>query len=187
MMHDRKAARAARSAQPEWMRSVWAEKMLSHLIDWEGYLDAKVVMAYASIGAEVETWPILLDILARGKRLVLPRCHGDGIMVGHAVAGLDALAPGMLGICEPGAEAPVVQKEEIDLILVPGLLFDRRGNRIGQGAGYYDRYLAHYAGMTCALAYAMQVADTIEPKPHDVPVRMLCTEEGLMMAWTEER
>ena len=107
-------------------------------------------------------------------------------MVGQAIAGLSALVPGMLGIPEPEASATVVEKEEIDLILVPGLLFDRRGNRMGQGAGYYDRYLADYAGMTCALAYAAQVVDTVIKKPHDVPVKMLCTEEGLIKARTEE-
>lgn len=182
MTLDRAQARAMRRALSPQDRAVWSRAIAGHLTAWEPYRQAQTIMAYASYGTEVDTWGILTDILAQGKRLVLPRCEAGGVMHGYAVSDLDELVPGMLGILEPEAGLPVVTLEGICLILVPGLLFDDRGFRLGQGGGYYDRYLAGYEGMTCGLAFAAQRAEALPTAPHDVAVRFLCTQEGIVGA-----
>lgn len=180
-MMTRDEARAIRKAVAKETRSAWSRDIARYVLVWESYQKARTVMAYASIGNEVETGELLQMVLADGKRLALPRCEGNGIMHAKAVQSLDGLQDGTLGILEPPQDAPTVQWAEMDLILVPGLLFDRHGNRVGQGAGYYDRFLSGFEGMTCGLAFSVQVVDNLRPKPHDVPVRALITERGFVL------
>lgn len=175
----RDEARALRLSLSKEDRGIWSRMIREHVLSWEGFVRARTVMAYVSVGSEVDTRPLLAHILKSGKRLALPRCEGQGIMTARAVLDLDDLIPGALNIPAPGPYAAILEKAGIDLILVPGLLFDGAGNRLGQGAGYYDRYLADYDGLTCALAYGAQVIGRLETQPHDMPVRALATEDGL--------
>lgn len=175
----RMEARALRRAISAQTRRAGSAAITGHVLGWDAFARAHTIMAYASVGTEVDTWALLEATLALHKRLLLPRCLGGGVMRAHEVTNLAQLTAGMLRIPEPPAEAPAVDKRLIDLILVPGLLFDRSGNRMGQGAGYYDRYLADYEGMTCALAFSVQVAKRLDTKPHDVPVKALATEQGI--------
>lgn len=177
-----------------------------HLLRWPPYRDAKTVMAYVSVDAEVETDALLAMIVSSGKRLALPRCKPDGIMEAthsdtfafgsrreppplrsiseippRSADCTDGLCPGLWGIPEHPPDVPALCKAEIDLILVPGLLFDTRGNRLGQGGGYYDRYLAGYTGMTCGMAFEAQTVSALSPQPHDAPIRALATERGVRL------
>lgn len=174
----RDAARALRKAIAPDDRAAWSGAITDTALRWAVYQRARTVMAYVSVGGEVGTEALLRAVLADGKRLVLPRCEGHGVMHGKLAADLQGLVRGRLGIPEPPAEVPTVDKDTIDLIFVPGLLFDRDGNRLGQGAGYYDRYLADYRGVTCGLAFSVQVVAALAARPHDIPVQALITEQG---------
>lgn len=187
MTADRDAARAARRAIPPQQRRAWSAAIAGHLFVWEAYRSARTVMAYVSVGAEVETAAILADVLACGKRLVLPRCEDGGRMTGRLAQDLSALERGPLGIPQPGACAPVVAPGTIDLFIVPGLLFDACGNRVGQGAGYYDRYLQGISAMTCGVCFAAQMVQGLAPAAHDVPMRAVLTQDGLLYAKREEK
>ena len=81
------------------------------------------------------------------------------------------------GMLEPGEDCPVVPREEIDLILVPGLCFDRLGYRLGQGGGYYDRYLAGYRGTTVGLCRREVLQEHVPREAHDSRVELLVTDE----------
>lgn len=187
----RDEARALRGSLPEAARRAWSARIMAAILDWNAYARSRTVMAYASIGSEVQTHALLREIALQGKRLVLPRCAGRGMMDAAPCDDLTRMAKGRYGILEPPGDARAVPRDEIDLILVPGLLFDRWGARLGQGAGYYDRYLAGYAGMTCGVAFAAQVLDRrLAVQPHDVPVRAIVTERGLcdgLQGWTLRR
>lgn len=172
-------ARKNRQAISQEIRREGSNAITAHILAWEAFARAQTVMAYASYGAEVETDALLVAVLARGKHLALPRCGAKGEMEAHAVVGLDGLAVDRYGIVAPALDAAVIDREAIDLVLVPGLLFDWQGARLGQGGGYYDRYLAGYRGMTCALAFTAQVLPYLETRPHDVPMRALATEDGI--------
>lgn len=180
-MMTRDEARRLREAFSDRERAEWSRRICDCVLSWGAFGRARTVMAYASVGAEVETWPLLAEILGRQKRLLLPRCYARGRMEALRVRDLSSLSQSRYGIPEPGPGAETVPKDEIDLILVPGLLFDRSGNRLGQGAGYYDRFLADYRGMTCGLAFEAQVMDRLCVRAHDVPVRALCTQRGLFV------
>ena len=78
---------------------------------------------------------------------------------------------------EPGPDRPVVSPGEIDLVLVPGLAFDRRGYRLGQGGGYYDRYLPQTKAVTVALCRSCFLLDAVPREEHDAPVDLVLTEE----------
>lgn len=104
------------------------------------YQEANTVMAYAALDGEVPLVAVLEDVLKTGRTLLMPRCEGLGIMYARRVRTLDELIPGAYGILEPTECCPI--EENMDLVLVPGLAFDRRGGRIGYGGGYYDRFLS---------------------------------------------
>lgn len=145
------------------------------------------------IDPEVATRPILERAWAGGKRVACPKVvwRPRGL-ASFAVGGLDELVEGRRGLFEPDPDRAEPVDEGFDLVLVPGLAFDRRGGRIGYGAGFYDRFLAGSEALKVALAYSLQVVDSVPVEPHDVPVDRILTEEESIVCddrsdWNEER
>lgn len=139
---------------------------------------ANTLLLYCGVGTEVDTKPLIQALLDQGKRVCLPRCLPEYQMEARAVTALEDLVPDKYGIPAPGEHCPVVPREEIDLVLVPGLCFDSRGNRLGQGGGYYDRYLEDYDGMSIGLCREDFFQVNLPREPLDVWVRCVLTEEG---------
>jgi len=178
----RAEARALRDRLAPAKRRLWSGRIAEHVLAWDAFRGARTVMAYASIGSEPDTRRLLSKILEQGKRLLLPRCFGEGVMAAMEVERLSCLVPGAFGILEPPEGASPADKGSIDLCLVPGLRFDLRGNRIGRGAGYYDRFLKGFEGVSCGIAFAEQIVEAVEVRPHDVPVGAIVTEFGVFTA-----
>ncbi len=141
--------------------------------------EAHTVFLYAGNGFEPNTRPIFEELLRRGARVCLPLCRDGGRMEARQVTSWRALVPGPWDILQPRDDAPLVPFEEIPLALVPGLLFDRQGYRLGQGGGYYDRFLATYRGGTFALCRDLFLYDTLPLSSHDRPVDAVLTETRL--------
>jgi 5-formyltetrahydrofolate cyclo-ligase len=142
---------------------------------------ATVLAAYASFGTEVVTDAVLAECLAGSKTLLLPRMKPDGCTLSfHRVAALADLETNAFGIREPRAAAPEVAVETVDFLLVPGMAFSDSGERLGRGAGYYDRILARIPATACALAiaYDMQLFPSgyFETEVHDRRVQRVLTE-----------
>lgn len=175
----RRAGRRARRALTDAERAEFSQRITAHLLDWPAFQAANTVMAYASMPDEVDTWPLLSAILSQGKVLLLPRCTEDRRMEAVRVDALNALQPKTLGIPEP-AYGETVPARDIPLILTPGVAFDSQGHRIGQGGGYYDRFLAECAGIACGIAFSAQLVDEITPMPWDRPMHALATETGII-------
>jgi 5-formyltetrahydrofolate cyclo-ligase len=136
---------------------------------------ASVVMFFASFQSEVETHDMIRRAIREGKRVVLPKVRGKELEIVE-IGDYDAdVRPGAWGIPEPDTGAPVALKD-IGLIIVPGAAFDERGNRIGYGAGFYDRLLPAYDGPTVALSFDAQIVPAVPADPHDVPVKRIVTE-----------
>ena len=110
-----------------------------------------------------------------GKTLVLPRCAGEGVMHGHRVDAPDRLVKGAYGILEPGADCPRVEPAEIDLILVPGTAFDVRGHRIGQGGGYYARYLNRTRAVRVGVCHDFALLSAVPSEAHDARMDIVVT------------
>ena len=139
---------------------------------------AQTVLGFMPMPDEVDTRPILEDLLAAGKRVFLPRSSKeDRCIIPIRLRSLDALREGMYGILEPDSEE-TCSPSELDVIMVPARGFDQQGNRLGRGAGYYDRFMAQsgFRALRCGVAFACQVLPEIPCAPHDLPVQLLVTE-----------
>ena len=144
------------------------------------YQEAETGFCFAGTEREIDTGAILRDALARGKRLCLPRCTAEpGVMELRAVSSLDRLAPGAYGILEPDADCPVLTPDEVDFALIPCVSCTRSGHRLGQGGGYYDRFLSAYRASAAVLCRERLLREDIPAEPHDMPVPWVVTEAGL--------
>lgn len=155
------------------------------------YRSAEMVFVYYSIRREVSTAELIRRLLADGKRVCLPLCTDLGedgrrvtdapVMEAHEVRDVSELVPGAYGIPEPAADTPVVQPEDVDLIILPCVTCDRACRRLGQGGGYYDKFLdsARDDCARIALCYEAALADELPTEPHDMPVDAVVTETNV--------
>jgi 5-formyltetrahydrofolate cyclo-ligase len=167
--------------------------VLSRLI-WDKILalpqfaSARTVMTYLDIGSEVRTRRYVPALWRLGKKVVVPYCVARELRLFH-LKNMDELSPGTWQILEPKPEwreraERQVEAAELDLIVVPGLAFDRCGGRLGLGKGYYDRFLPHIRSdaVKIAPAFECQLIDKIPVLPHDVGVDFVVTEIAVYKA-----
>ena len=159
----------------------------AHLLAMPEYQAAGTVFCFVGSEREIDTRPILEDALAAGKRLCVPLCTGPGIMELRQVTDLRQLVPGSYGILEPSADSPLVSVDEVDFAVLPCLTCNHLGQRLGQGGGYYDRFLSHYRGGTVLLCREKLIREEIPLEPHDYPVPWVLTERGLYEDGTPAR
>lgn len=138
------------------------------------YKKAQTVAFYFSLPDEVSTLELVIQAEQAGKQLVFPRLEGKNLEW-HVVKKLAKLVPGKFGILEPAKAAPTIALSQIDLMVVPGVAFDRAGNRLGRGLGYYDRVLEKFSGKSVALAFDCQLVDEIPMEEHDQKVGKVLT------------
>jgi 5-formyltetrahydrofolate cyclo-ligase len=139
-----------------------------------------VVSGYHALGSELDPRPLLDRLRAGGARLALPVCEGlDQPLIFRLRNAADALVPDALGVPAPPPSAPLVTP---DLVIAPLLAFDRRGGRLGQGGGHYDRTLARLRAegpvFVLGLAYAGQELDAVPGEAHDQRLDAILTENG---------
>ena len=139
------------------------------------YLAAEAVFAFAGTVHEIDTSLLLHETIAAGKTLVLPRCAAGHAIDLCVVRSMDDLESGAYGILEPGADCPRVEPEEIDLIFVPGTAFDVRGHRIGQGGGYYDRYLNRTRAVRVGVCHDFALLSVVPSEAHDARMDIVVT------------
>ena len=142
---------------------------------------ARGVLSYMAFGSELDLDELHRELLLQGRLLVAPRVPAQGrVLELRQVADLKQdLAPSRWGIPEPLPErCPLVDPAQIDLVLVPGVAFDRWGNRLGYGAGFYDRLFQRLppSALRVACVHDALLVDRVPAEPHDVPVDLLLTE-----------
>ncbi|MCG6533375.1 MAG: 5-formyltetrahydrofolate cyclo-ligase [Syntrophales bacterium LBB04] len=137
------------------------------------------LMIFLSFGSEVDTDPIIEWAWQRNKRVLAPLCKPETReMTVYAIKTFADVAPGYFGIREPRGDILMpVAKEEIDLVAVPAVAFDRRGYRVGYGGGYYDRFLADWDVPTIGLAFSCQIIPEVPIDRYDQPVQGILTEK----------
>ncbi len=179
---ERKAVRTRmrilRAQIPEKLRkrkSVAVCRKLERLID---DLPAETpVLAYAAIEPEVSLWPLLERLLSKNRPVYLPATQGEGMRF-YRYTGPENLRTGAMNIQEPPAEEDSAFTGEEGIVLVPGVAFDRKGNRMGYGRGYYDRYLSAHPGLIpIGIAFPEQVTANVPHDAHDVPMQAVITGE----------
>ena len=155
------------------------QRITQRVLSMPAYRAARTVFAYVGTQREIDTREILEDVLRSGKRLCVPLCTGDGIMALKEIHALSQLHPGSYGIQEPPADAPDVPACEIDLALIPCVSCNHRGDRLGQGGGYYDRFLECYAGKGVMLCREVLTREEIPREAHDVRIGAVVTDAGI--------
>jgi 5-formyltetrahydrofolate cyclo-ligase len=144
---------------------------------------ARTLFLFADLPEEVSTDAIAAEALRRGIAVVYPRTDPAAkTMALHAVCAPDELVAGNYGIREPDASrCPVVHLSDVDAALVPGLAFDAGGNRLGRGAGYYDRLFgdAGWRGFRCGIFFHFQRTDALPAEVWDVPLDAVVTDAGV--------
>lgn len=179
---------AKRQTIPTEVKQEKSRQILEKIVELPEYQKAENILAYASRKGEVITDEIILDALSLGKNVFCPRVTDveRSQMEFVRINSLEEMSEGAFGIREPQMnESSDVAKEldpENTLVIMPGAVFDRQLNRIGYGAGFYDRYLKKYPFYrTVALCFACQLADeVIEADVNDVKPGMLITEDEII-------
>jgi 5-formyltetrahydrofolate cyclo-ligase len=150
------------------------------------YVRGQTVMYYIDVRSEVRTRHDLPQALTQGKKIVVPWCNDLGELELFHLEDMDELAIGMYKILEPKPElrllrAKRVEAKELDLIMVPGVAFDRTGARMGHGKGYYDKLLqyARPDAPLVALAFECQLFPEIPTAPHDIFMDRIITERAI--------
>jgi 5-formyltetrahydrofolate cyclo-ligase len=134
--------------------------------------DLKRIACYLSFGSEPVTDSFIKSAKANGIEIACPRVTQDGQMVMAALE--EEAMPSKLGFREPNGE--IVQAKDLDLIIVPALAIDYQGQRLGRGAGYFDRYLQNYSGPKVALVYDAEFLPEVPSLSHDAPVTRVITQ-----------
>lgn len=138
---------------------------------------AKTIFAFWGIpGKEPDTAKLIGKLVAQGKVIGLPRMLPEHQMEVRQYSPDRPLVQVSFGISEPGEDCPLMAKEEIDLILVPAVCYDRQGYRLGFGGGYYDRWLEHFTGFRAGLCREAVLQDKVPTETHDSRVDLLLTE-----------
>lgn len=178
----RKQAHANRNAQEN--KDDLSRRIVGAFMALPEYATAETVMFYIDVRSEVRTRHDLELALQSGKTIVVPWCNADGELELFRLTSMDELEIGMYRILEPRTELrslpeKQVNVEDLDLIMVPGVAFDRRGGRMGHGKGYYDKLLEHARRDTplVALAFECQLFDEVPVAEHDVFMDKIITED----------
>ena len=174
---------AQRDALTPATRAHLSARITARVLELDSYQAAKTLLAYMSFGSEFDTRALIHHALSNGKHLLLPRVdRGSGNLILHRVNDLAVdLQPGVWGILEPrAATTPQAQGVDAAWVLVPGLAFTAHGERLGYGAGFYDRLIAsctHKPALVAA-AFAMQVVDAVPCSPTDMRVDYVVAEDA---------
>ena len=170
----RAALRELTQEERDWSDRELCQQFLQHPV----LEKAQTILMYYGVGTEIRTDAILEELLKQGKTVCMPRCLSDTEMKAYVITGMEDMEPDRYNIPAPKTTCPAMDSKDIDLILTPGLCFDSRGGRLGQGAGYYDRYLEDYEGVTVGLCREDFFQINLPKEPLDMWVKYVLTEEG---------
>ncbi|MEW5828848.1 MAG: 5-formyltetrahydrofolate cyclo-ligase [Chloroflexota bacterium] len=174
----RRQCKALRNGLGDEARQEASRTIGLHLASWDVFQRSSVVLSYMPIRSEVDLRPLLADFPE--KRWLLPRIlpgeTGRMVFQPYDPANL-VLHP--FGMAEPAPHLPQIPAEEIQLVLAPGLAFDRCGWRLGYGGGYYDRFLRDFGGISVGVVFEALLFDSLPHGGFDVPVGWVVCEGGL--------
>lgn len=176
----RRRARNLRDALSPENTSDWSREICASLLQ---VLDGESpVMVYASKEREVNTRALISRLLERGTEVVVPIIEQKGCRLRLSyLHDMATLSPSTFSVPEPiGHEIPA-DPADVEVVIVPMMAFDRRGHRLGYGAGYYDRFLSAHPHMKkIGVAFSCQETDSIPADENDVCMDVIITERGVV-------
>jgi 5-formyltetrahydrofolate cyclo-ligase len=150
-----------------------------HFNRQEFYQNAKTILLYASFGSEVMTDYLLEGLILDKKAVVFPKCDPKtNEILPIKINSKKDLSVGCFGILEPSGA--IFPKDEIDIVVVPAICFDKLGHRLGYGKGYYDRFLKEFKGLKIGFCYLDMIQDQLPIERHDINVDMVICESGVL-------
>lgn len=155
-----------------------SQSIIEHLENWDDFKRARTVLFFAALAGEPDIVPLAKKYLGK-KQIAFPQIADSVNMQARQITSIDELMPRSLGIQEPGEGSEPVLPQNIDLVFVPALGVDTAGNRLGFGKGYYDRFLQHFSGITCAVVFDGQFMDTVPHDSHDFSMDFIATPTGV--------
>ena len=180
----RKQYRAKRAAIPSEEKRRRDEKVCRLILSSASFRYAETVLAFYPKDNEIDIRPLLQKTLQLGKKLALPRCEDKHMMTYRYVSSLDGLISAPFGLMEPDEEAPLFQEQpgHSTLCLVPGVVFDIHGYRIGYGGGYYDRFLHAFHGAVAGVVYRDFIIPDLPRGRYDHSLPIMITDGGMVSA-----
>lgn len=165
---------AKRNQQPDKLMTI-SSALLEQIEKHPRFIASDTVLLYHSLGDEVQTHAFV-EKWSASKKVLLPVVQGDILVLRH-YTGKECLQVGAFGIEEPEGE-DFTGYDEIQLGIIPGMSFDRKGNRLGRGKGYYDKLLPLLHTYNIGICYRFQAREEIPAEPFDQPMDEVWTEEG---------
>lgn len=178
MMHQRDALTPAEIQR----RSL---QVIGKVFTLSEFQKAKIVACYVNKGSEVETKPIIRNILSSSKKVLVPTVTGERDLVFSELRSLEELVPGTFGILEPQPDLTRPRSlETVDLAFIPGIVWDSQGYRVGWGKGYFDAVLEKLPNWATSigLSYDQQIVERVPREEFDLPVELVVTETRVIRA-----
>lgn len=175
----RKVLLRVRRTLTDEQRKTFSNRIWETVESSAAYDDATCIMVYAAMPDEVDSIDFLRRSIAAGKKVYIPRILGRAMMEAARLQSVEELVPGAYGILEPPKANAIIDPVHLDLILVPGVGFSVKGDRLGMGGGYYDRFLPRAASARrVAVIFSCQLVDAIPHDANDQGVDAVITELG---------
>ena len=171
-----------RQAFPATEKAPAEQRMLKFLQSWDVFRQAETIHIFISKTDEPDTSPIIESAWESGKTVAVPCVVPESFELFHSqLKSFEDLSSGALGVLEPSPEGRIkMTPKSFDLVIIPGVAFDRKGGRLGYGKGYYDRFLEQTGAFRLALAFNFQVFEKVPTEKHDVPMNGILTESGII-------
>ncbi len=178
----REKYKAVRAAIPVDKKAEMDEKICTTFLSLATYRYSSILLMYSPKGSEVNVMPIAKKALEDGKKVAFPRCiPGSHDMEYHFITSLEQLVKGTYGLLEPSADLPKYDRNDNtpSACVIPAIVYDKAGYRIGYGKGYYDRYLGSFSGSKVGMVYSECITDKLPRGRFDLMVDFMVTEKGI--------
>ena len=179
----RREVLAVRDALNKEVHKTWSQTICDKVRTMSEYKNAGCILFFVPYGSEVDVKPLIEEALQQGRQVFCPFVTGDQMMF-YRIDNFSQLKEGYKGILEP---IPEDERSYVpntaDFMIVPGTVFDREGNRIGYGKGFYDRFLTEtYVGSLAAVAFSHQIVENgrIHAESTDRKIKLIVTEQGII-------
>ena len=177
----RKKFLAVRSKITSQDRKKASRKILKYLLSLQIMRGSNIVGLYASTGSEVETRSFIRELNRLKYQVCLPKVSAHNSLKFYQVQSLKDCLPGKFKILEPKEDCSFVGIKNIEVVLVPGIVFDLQGHRLGYGKGFYDRLLKKIPeACRVGLSYKRNIVDELPVEDHDCPVDYIVSEDGIL-------
>lgn len=160
-------------------KSLYDGEIYKRVINLQEWKSAQNIFIYISTNHEVSTRELIKEYFDK-KNIIVPKSHEKfNTLTLHKIKSFDDTSKGLYSIMEPLPHTEIIEPQAIDLAIIPGIAFDKKGHRIGYGKAYYDRLCAHLTCPKFALAYEVQIVDNVPAQKHDIPVNGIITEKAI--------